>query len=94
MPPRPFPIPLRVGNDLCNVPRIRKMISQTQGGNKGPPLDMFLRKILTYPERSHFRARFGSNDAVFRNVDNVARFLAGRYVLRAVLIPMAQLTIY
>jgi phosphopantetheinyl transferase (holo-ACP synthase) len=80
MSPRPFPFPLRVGTDLCSVPRLRSLITKAQNGNKGPPLNAFLHKILTHPERSYFRERFGNNEAVFRNVDNVAQFLAGRYV--------------
>lgn len=82
MPPRPFPFPLRVGTDLCNVPRIRSMVTQKTNGNKGPTLYAFLNKILTHPERSYFRERFGTDEAIFRNVDNVARFLAGRHVPR------------
>ncbi|KAJ4359127.1 hypothetical protein N0V95_002451 [Ascochyta clinopodiicola] len=77
MPPRPFPIPLRVGTDLCSVPRIRSLLTQKPYTNKGPALKAFLSKILTHPERAYFRGRFGDDESVFRNTDNVARFLAG-----------------
>lgn len=78
MPPRPFPFPLRVGIDLCSVTRIRSVITRKVNGNKGPPLNAFLQRVLTHPERSYFRERFGTDDDVFRNLENVARFLAGR----------------
>ncbi|KAF9693962.1 hypothetical protein EKO04_007982 [Ascochyta lentis] len=82
MPPRPFPLPLRVGIDLCNVPRIKALITKKLNGNKGSLLHAFLSKILTHPERSYFRERFGNNESVFRNADNVAHYLAGRFAAK------------
>jgi holo-[acyl-carrier protein] synthase len=79
MPPRPFPLPLRVGTDLCHAKRIAQIIKAKESGNTDRPLEQFLSKVLTYPERAYFRQRFGSNDAVFRNLQNVSHFLAGRY---------------
>ncbi|KZM20622.1 Holo-[acyl-carrier-protein] synthase [Ascochyta rabiei] len=82
MPLRPFPFPLRVGTDLCNVSRIRSLITQKPNSAKGPRLKAFLSKILTHPERAYFRGRFGNDESVFRNTDNVARFLAGRFAAK------------
>lgn len=79
MPPRPFPFPLRVGTDLCHVKRISQIIKEKENGNSGRPLEQFLSKILTHPERAYFRQRFGNNEAVFRNLQNASQFLAGRY---------------
>ncbi|KAF1361260.1 hypothetical protein EJ07DRAFT_112756 [Lizonia empirigonia] len=61
------------------------MITRKQSGNKGPPLHAFLFKILTHPERAYFRDRFGNDESIFHNVDNVAHFLAGRYASRVCL---------
>ena len=79
MPPLPFPLPLRIGTDLCNVSRIRALITKRQHGKAGRPLCSFLSRVLTHPERSYFWERFGNEELVERKVDDVARFLAGRY---------------
>jgi holo-[acyl-carrier protein] synthase len=82
MPPRPFPLPLRIGTDICRVERIAQIINKGKDTNDpGQSLRRFLARILTHPERAYFRQRFGNNDAVFRNLQNVSTFLAGRYDL-------------
>jgi holo-[acyl-carrier protein] synthase len=60
MPPRPFPYALRVGTDLCNVARLRSIIARPHNGTGRPPLQQFLGKILTHPERHYFHKRFGN----------------------------------
>ncbi|KAF1925262.1 uncharacterized protein M421DRAFT_424065 [Didymella exigua CBS 183.55] len=82
MPLRPFPHPFRIGTDLCHVKRIAQIIKAKENGNAGRPLEQFLSKILTHPERAYFRRRFGSNQAVSRNLQNVSHFLAGRFAAK------------
>ena len=78
MPPRPFPLPLRIGTDLCNITRIRSLITKRDKGKTGRPLHAFLSKILTHPERSYFHERFGTNESTVHKEEDIARFLAGR----------------
>jgi holo-[acyl-carrier protein] synthase len=78
MPPRPFPYQLRIGIDVCNVPRIRNAISRS-GAINLPILNLFLRRVLTSPERAYFWNRFGTE--AHTKPDAVSQFLAGRYVV-------------
>lgn len=80
MPPRPFPFSLRVGTDLCNIPRIRKLITDT-GDKRRNPYQALLSKLLTHPERAYFRKRFGNDKSMHFNLNAAAQFLAGRYVV-------------
>jgi len=50
--PRPFPLPISIGTDLCSVHRIFKIIRD--GGKKS---DLFLKRLLTDKEREEFRKR-------------------------------------
>ncbi|PZD29667.1 hypothetical protein A1F97_10287, partial [Pyrenophora tritici-repentis] len=76
MPLRPFPIPFKVGTDICYVPRIRKFITQPSNGEPQRPLRRLLRKLLTEHERRYFWQRFGSG-APFNSIERVSQFLAG-----------------
>jgi hypothetical protein len=78
MPLRPFPYALRVGTDICNVTRIRNIVSREVDGR--PFLHKFMRRILTDPERTYFWDRFGPRHEVHTRLDDVAQFLAGRFV--------------
>ncbi|KAF2275671.1 uncharacterized protein EI97DRAFT_69223 [Westerdykella ornata] len=83
MPPRPFPYPLRIGTDICHIPRIRALISKkVPGDNDAQPLDRFLSHILTWPERQHFINRFGRVGKALDDADNVAKYLAGRWAAK------------
>ncbi|KAF3041781.1 hypothetical protein E8E11_000288 [Didymella keratinophila] len=82
MAPRPFPLPLRIGTDICRVERIAQIIKARDTTDPGQPLRRFLNRILTYPERVYFRQRFGNNDAIFRNLQNASAFLAGRFAAK------------
>jgi len=94
MPPRPFPYPLRIGNDICNVARIRALVARDSSSSTSP-LSRFLRRILTPPERAYFWHRFGPDDDVAAHqLNSIAQFLAGRYVpvrLRASTVPAPTL---
>jgi len=48
--PRPFPLPISIGTDLCSVHRIFKIIRD--GGKKS---DLFLKRLLTDKEREELR---------------------------------------
>jgi holo-[acyl-carrier protein] synthase len=73
---------MRVGTDLCNVARLRSIITKPYNGTGRPPLQQFLGKILTYPERHYFHERFGGTLDASTDVDAMAQFLAGRYVVK------------
>ncbi|KAK1909791.1 hypothetical protein P3342_007963 [Pyrenophora teres f. teres] len=77
MPLRPFPIPFKVGTDICYVPRIRKFITQPSHGEPQRPVRRLLRKLLTEHERQYFWQRFGRR-APFDSIERVSQFLAGR----------------
>ncbi|KAH7382537.1 hypothetical protein DE146DRAFT_636701 [Phaeosphaeria sp. MPI-PUGE-AT-0046c] len=77
MPPRPFPYALRVGTDICNVPRIRRLVAR-----EGPYLEKFARRVLTAPERTYFWQRFGPPQDVGSKLDVVSNFLAGRFAAK------------
>ncbi|KAA8622835.1 4-phosphopantetheinyl transferase superfamily protein [Pyrenophora tritici-repentis] len=81
MPLRPFPIPFKVGTDICYVPRIRKFITQPSNGEPQRPLRRLLRKLLTEHERRYFWQRFGSG-APFNSIERVSQFLAGRFAAK------------
>ncbi|CAE7175428.1 hypothetical protein PTNB85_03390 [Pyrenophora teres f. teres] len=76
MPLRPFPIPFKVGTDICYVPRIRKFITQPSHGEPQRPVRRLLRKLLTEHERQYFWQRFGRR-APFDSIERVSQFLAG-----------------
>ncbi|RMZ66158.1 holo-acyl-carrier- synthase [Pyrenophora seminiperda CCB06] len=81
MPLRLFPVPLRVGTDICSIPRIRKAITRLNSTETQRPLRRLLAKLLTEHERQYFWNRFGS-DAPLSNVDAVSKFLAGRFAAK------------
>lgn len=79
MPPRPFPFALRLGTDICNVSRVRQMLSRE--GDGLPYLTRFTKRILTEPERAYFWNRFGSTPDITTKLDTISEFLAGRHVM-------------
>ena len=80
MPPRAFPYPLRLGTDICHVPRIKSILTANIGGRgkDTSPLYRFLSKIFTWPERKYFLERFHSIEKAYEDIDNVSQYLAGR----------------
>jgi hypothetical protein len=80
MPPRSFPLPLRIGNDICSVARVRDIVGKVNRAGQHNGLHGFLRRVLTDPEQSYFWSRFGPRPQVSTKLDAVAEFLAGRYV--------------
>ncbi|CAI6337529.1 unnamed protein product [Periconia digitata] len=80
MPPRPFPFPFRVGTDICNISRIRKIIAPTDLRTT-TRLERFLPKLLTWPERQYFWNRFGTEPSP-KHADAIAQFLAGRWAAK------------
>lgn len=82
MPPRPFPFLLRIGTDICYLPRIRNFFRNDSHGKNGGSFEGLLKRILTHPERVHFRHRFGTNEKIMSSdITPVAKFLAGRYAI-------------
>lgn len=89
MPPRPFPYPLRIGNDICQVARIRALIAGDSAtatasatANSAKLLSRFLRRILTPPERAYFWSRFGPQDEIPNKLGSISQFLAGRFAAK------------
>ncbi|KAH6872439.1 hypothetical protein BKA58DRAFT_145730 [Alternaria rosae] len=84
MPPRAFPLPFRVGTDICNVPRVRSIITPRTGGDGEPlrPLRHYLKRVFTEHERQYFWNRFGPEESVLEKVDVISKFLAGRFAAK------------
>jgi holo-[acyl-carrier protein] synthase len=82
MPPRPFPYPLRIGNDICSVARVRSIVARVNNTGQHHALDGFLRRVLTDREQAYFWTRFGPRPQISTKLDAAAEFLAGRYVAR------------
>jgi holo-[acyl-carrier protein] synthase len=80
MPPRPFPFSFRVGTDICNVARLRAIITRRNDNEPLYPLRQFVNRVLTDPERQYFWKRFAPEEEVLTKADAVSQFLAGRYV--------------
>ncbi|KAF9734737.1 hypothetical protein PMIN06_010478 [Paraphaeosphaeria minitans] len=89
MPPRPFPLSFRIGNDICSINRIHDILKPKTGDSssslKGPPFKRFISKLLTWPERNYFYTRFpyykdvGEDTQILRNV---SYYLAGRWAAK------------
>ncbi|KAF2850538.1 hypothetical protein T440DRAFT_468516 [Plenodomus tracheiphilus IPT5] len=83
MPPRPFPYPLRLGNDICKIPRIRAIITSARSDIVSPPaLDRFMRRIFTPPEIRYFWHKFGDQAQLRDRTGTVSQFLAGRFAAK------------
>jgi holo-[acyl-carrier protein] synthase len=78
MPPRPFPFTLRLGTDICNVSRVRRLLARK--GDSMLYLKKFTKRVLTEPECAYFFGRFGPKTHIESNLDTVSEFLAGRLV--------------
>lgn len=85
MPPRPFPLPFRIGNDICSIKRVHAIIEPRPGDLSSParpPLKRFISKLLTWPERNYFYKRFPCyKDVVGEDLQaltKVSYYLAGR----------------
>lgn len=80
MPPRPFPYHLRLGIDICYIPRIKAILTRNveKGAKDAQSLSRFLSKVLTWPERQYFWDRFKDTEAAYRDINNVSQYLAGR----------------
>ncbi|KAF2721483.1 hypothetical protein K431DRAFT_268606 [Polychaeton citri CBS 116435] len=90
MPIRPFPLPMTVGTDICNIPRVLKLITKQKHGS----LNSFLRRLLSPREQDAFSHRFGAIDTIFLEAKQtetskagvVARHLAGRWAAKEAVI--------
>jgi holo-[acyl-carrier protein] synthase len=79
MAPRAFPYALKVGTDICYIPRIKSLLSKNAGTERETqPLSQFLTKVLTWPERQYFFDRFGTIDSAYSNINGTSQYLAGR----------------
>ncbi|RAR01866.1 hypothetical protein DDE82_006204 [Stemphylium lycopersici] len=82
MPPRPFPFPFRVGTDICNVSRLRGVITRRYDGDPTLPLRQFLKRVFTDHERQYFWKRFGPTEDVLAKTEAISAFLAGRFAAK------------
>ncbi|CAG5145107.1 uncharacterized protein ALTATR162_LOCUS1654 [Alternaria atra] len=82
MPLRPFPFPFRVGTDVCNISRLRAVLTRHYGGEPLRPLHQYLRRVLTDHERQYFWNRFGPEETISKKIDSVSQFLAGRFAAK------------
>ncbi|KAG9191863.1 holo-[acyl-carrier protein] synthase [Alternaria panax] len=82
MPLRPFPYPFQVGTDICNVSRLRAVLTRDYGGEPLRPLHQYLRRVLTDHERQYFWNRFGPEEAIAKKMASVSQFLAGRFAAK------------
>lgn len=82
MPPRAFPYPFQIGIDICHIDRIEALLrgKSTDLTRSTRPLERFLFKVLTWPERQAFKERFGTYEAAYNNLSKTSSYLAGRYV--------------
>ncbi|KAF1913316.1 hypothetical protein BDU57DRAFT_456908 [Ampelomyces quisqualis] len=80
MAPRLFPHALRVGTDICNISRVRRLI--TRKGDDLSFLNRFTKRVLTEPECIYFWERFGPHRDIHLKLDNVSEFLAGRFAAK------------
>ncbi|KAF1960515.1 hypothetical protein CC80DRAFT_500826 [Byssothecium circinans] len=81
MPPRAFPLSLRVGTDICSIKRIRGIL-QISKNSSARRLDRFLPKLLTWPERQYFWNRFQSGPSTDDDIAAISQFLAGRWAAK------------
>ncbi|KAF2455097.1 hypothetical protein BDY21DRAFT_79063 [Lineolata rhizophorae] len=93
MPLRPFPWPLRVGTDICYVPRIHQLITRgTQGrqqANLNPErFSRFLRKLFGNHEIRAFQARWPNADEALQNgrTYEMAQYIAARWAAKEAVI--------
>jgi hypothetical protein len=89
MPPRPFPHAFRVGTDICNVPRVQRLLVREHKGRLF--LHRFLHRVLTEPERNYFWERFGPPDSIRSRIDDASQYLAGRHVVPLLLKGIADI---
>ncbi|KAF1830029.1 hypothetical protein BDW02DRAFT_508536, partial [Decorospora gaudefroyi] len=82
MPPRPFPLPLRVGTDICSVARVRAIITRGKDNEPQSSLLQFMNRIFTDLEQHYFWQRFAPVENILSNPDVASQYLAGRYVER------------
>ncbi|KAI5366359.1 Putative holo-[acyl carrier protein] synthase [Septoria linicola] len=84
MPPRPFPLPFRVGTDIICQSRIRDVITkEAPKRSSGTQLDAFLRRVFTQREISHFWKRFeGFHVEKTTRLPSVTAHLAGRWAAK------------
>jgi holo-[acyl-carrier protein] synthase len=80
MPPRAFPYLLKLGTDICHIPRVKSILTRNvKKGEKGTTqLSSFLSRVLTWPERQYFWDRFRDQETAYKDIDKVSQYLAGR----------------
>ncbi|KAK3080022.1 hypothetical protein LTS18_003329 [Coniosporium uncinatum] len=98
MPPRPFPLPLRIGTDICHIPRIHRLITaEVRLSTSAFPRSLFklLNRLLTSHEHADFWARWSrpslSSDAFVYGSNRsewmaIARYMAGRWAAKEAVI--------
>ncbi|GAB7362919.1 hypothetical protein MBLNU230_g3220t1 [Neophaeotheca triangularis] len=78
---RPFPSGISIGTDICDIRRVRKIITQSHG-----KLDNFVRRSLTWREANVFHNRFGKTKVILQNGDEqlrgVCHYLASRWAAK------------
>jgi hypothetical protein len=82
MVPRPFPLPLRTGIDICRFGRIGRLLLGEKNDPELPGLQPLLRRVLNDAERAIFRV---TDEKHFQRIQKnksrvgiLAEYLAGR----------------
>lgn len=82
MPIRPFPYQLGIGIDIIHINRVLAILRKGDGGSQ--QLDRYIRRFLTAHERHEFMNQYGAwYTTGQKELEIIARHLAGRYVLFA-----------
>lgn len=97
MPPRAFPYALRIGTDICHIPRVQRLISrEIKNDPTARPVGLYktLQKLMTDKEQDAFWLSWKSPANIFETTElrlnNVAGYIAGRSVMNQVLCHMCR----
>lgn len=83
MPPRPFPIPITIGTDLCHYPRFMKYVPPLPQKTGVSVLYSLFDKVFTPNEQREFWRKWGNFGGIREKEarrEGVGRWLGGRYV--------------
>ncbi|RMZ21281.1 hypothetical protein D0859_14702 [Hortaea werneckii] len=91
MPPRPFPFALGIGTDICHRKRIEQLLLKPPPQARQKNLTRFLVRFLTSREISIFWRKFETEADLFHSqLDDVTRYLAGRWAAKEATIKACQ----
>ncbi|KZF23587.1 4'-phosphopantetheinyl transferase [Xylona heveae TC161] len=81
MPPRPFPFPLNVGIDICQISRVRALIARNDNGQR---LSRLARRIFNPIEQLSFESKLAACRTNFPEdpFTPLAQWMAGRFAAK------------